>query len=109
MAHPEKMSKSRGNVVMVDEVVYGVCEITDGYEFRNINNEPIEDFRAIGIWRDKGGDGNFYSSLRTGKHPVFLCKKGEPVPCHFSTNDMHQHPSLLDYWRRMLELYEDKS
>lgn len=34
----EKMSKSRGNVITPEEVVYGVYEMHSGYEFRNQQN-----------------------------------------------------------------------
>lgn len=40
---PEKMSKSRGNCVTVDMVIYGVASVTPGHEFRDSENRVIDD------------------------------------------------------------------
>lgn len=78
----EKMSKSRGNVVTIDEVVGGVSEIDSDYEFR-VQVGPDEmralvDYRKVGVWRC-GID--YFTSTRLGKLPVYLCRKGVDGPC----------------------------
>jgi len=91
MAKREKMSKSRGNVVTVDEVVYGVYEVASGYEFRNALGEII-DYKFWGIWQDKSGTGDFYTSTRTGKQPAFLCEvDGDPCVLLINGEERSQH------------------
>lgn len=74
------MSKSRGNVVLPEEVVFGVYELADGYEFRDATGEVV-DWREKGIWRDKLKTGNFFMATRWNRQPVFLCEKDDPRPC----------------------------
>jgi hypothetical protein len=97
MAKWEKMSKSRGNVITPDEIVYGVYEVNPGYEFRDESGKVIEDFRELGIWRDRPNGGDFFTSSRFGKRPVFLHEIGNPDPCQFTDgkgNVREQHPDL---------------
>ena len=68
----EKMSKSRGNCVTVDMVVYGVAEIDAGYEFRDTDNRVIHDWKRFNIWRDKSCGGDFFTGAAFGQIPVFL-------------------------------------
>ena len=75
MNKPEKMSKSRGNVVTIDEVVHGVRNVADGYVFRNHACEVV-DYSALGVWRNQA-DGCYYTSTRTGLRPVFLCRESD--------------------------------
>lgn len=74
----EKMSKSRGNVVLPQEVVHGVEDIDKGYEFRLVGGELI-DHQAWGVWRDKLDTGDFFTSTRYGRQPVYLMEVGNPV------------------------------
>ena len=76
----EKMSKSRGNGISVDEVVHGVYGVADGYEFRDASGATIA-FLALGVWQNRGGDSMFYTAERFGRVPVFLCQIGNPAPC----------------------------
>lgn len=93
----EKMSKSRGNVITPDEIIYGVAEVQSGYEFRFLDGMVINDFRKLGVWQDKPRDGMFYTSTRIGKQPVFLCQKGDPgVPAILvNGREVMQHEHLL--------------
>ncbi len=93
----EKMSKSRNNVVTPDEVIYGVYELSRGFEFRTIDG-VIHCHRTFGIWQNKGGDGYYYTSTRSGRIPVFLCQCGDPRPCVLliDGHERVQHPELLD-------------
>lgn len=95
----EKMSKSKGNVVTIDEVVYGVSSVASGYEFRDENSELIDPVnRAYRM-------GNSYRLHRKyGHHPVFLHYKDDPVPPLIMGKV--QHENLLDYWSRLLAIYE---
>ena len=65
----EKMSKSRGNVISPEEIVYGVYAISEGFGFLDDLGQLV-DFRKFGVWRDS--DGHFYTSRRTGMRRVFL-------------------------------------
>ena len=80
MAQREKMSKSRSNAISVDEAVYGVCDVAQGYEFRDSFGAVI-DFRSLGVWRNRPGDGMYYTAARFGMLPVFLHQVGNPEPC----------------------------
>ncbi len=86
MVKYEKMSKSRGNVVMVDEVVFGIQELDRECEFCDKDGNLIEDYKKFEIWRDKLGDGMFYSSKRFGKFPVYLRNKNTLELCTFLIN-----------------------
>lgn len=76
--HWEKMSKSRGNGVTVDEVVAGVAAVAPGYEFCDPSGATI-DHRAWEVWRDRSGNGSYFTATRYGKRPVFLKRAGSPV------------------------------
>jgi hypothetical protein len=93
---PEKMSKSRHNVVTPDEVVFAVYDLQRGYEFRTIDGIIREPLR-YGIWRNKGGDGFYYTSSQTGRQPVFLCRTGHAETCVLMIDgeERMQHPKLL--------------
>lgn len=96
-AKQEKMSKSRGNVVTVDEVTYGVYLLDPSYEFCNIYGMPI-DYRELGVWQDKANTGYYYTSTRTGRQPVFLFEKANKEgPCRLLINgkEILQHPEFL--------------
>jgi hypothetical protein len=100
-----KMSKSRGNVVLPDEVVHGVCGLDDCYEFRYANGN-LTDWKAAGVWRHESG---YFTSTRTKRQPVFLHEVGNPVPCLLRIKGVEQiqHPELLGYWQQLLNKYED--
>lgn len=90
-----KMSKSRGNVITPDEVIYGVAYFfEEGYDFRDSWGRVV-DYQQMGVWRNKGGDGFYYTSTRTGRQPVFLCTAGEPCRLLVNGEEVVQHPSLL--------------
>jgi len=108
----EKMSKSRGNVVLPEEVVYGVMDWDAGYEFR-MAAEPDAELQAIdplefGVWRDKLKTGYFYSATRFGRLPVFLHEKGNPVPTLLLLNgeEHMQHPFFLRAWEWVAKQYD---
>ena len=98
MAKCEKMSKSRGNVVLPEEVVYGVLDLDPGYEFRD-KYSNIVDWRH-NVWRDKGKSGDFFTATRFGRQPVFLCEKGDPRHCILLIDgqEKEQHPGLPEEW-----------
>ena len=100
MTKREKMSKSRGNAVSVDEVVHGVRELKDGYEFRYRSGELV-DWELVGVWRDIKG---YTTYTRSGRSIVFLHEKDNPVPALLV--DKVQHPNEIEYWVDLLEKYE---
>lgn len=96
-----KMSKSKGNVITVDEVVHGVSKVDDEYEFRNINSELIDPVnRAYKV------DNSYRLYRRYGHHPIFLHRKSNPI-LPLVMGEL-QHANLLNYWRRLL-LYQEKT
>lgn len=97
----EKMSKSRGNVVTVDEVVHGVQSLREGWELRDANNETV-DPNKVGAWVDLNG--NYFTAVRNGKQPLWLCRIEEPVPPLI--RGCVQHTQQIGYWQRMLALHE---
>ena len=97
-----KMSKSRGNVVLPEEVVHGVYELDQRYEFRDVKGEVV-DWQKLGVWRHH--EGSYFTSTRTGRQPVFLHEKDNPVPCYIGCV---QHQGLIAYWLRLLEKYENE-
>ena len=133
----EKMSKSRGNAISVDEVTFGVMDIDPRYEFRHVGGEVIRDFKFCGVWRDTARTGDYFTGTRQGRRSVFLHEKGNPVPAMLrvrsEASDAHylllpkpeggfvlvghddgagacdrmQHPEETAYWKHLLELYEN--
>ncbi len=97
MAKWEKMSKSKGNGISVDEVVKRVAGLKEGYEFRDRSGELV-DYKKERVWRDKLGYKTF-----TG-YPVFLHEVDNPVPCMLV--DKVQHPNRYNYWSNLLDKYE---
>lgn len=96
-----KMSKSRGNVVSVDEIVHWVRSLADGFEFRDRQDQLI-DWKHRRVWfLDKQG---YFVDKR---EPVFLHRVGDPVPMLLSGWSTVQHPNALDYWLALLEKYEN--
>lgn len=59
---PEKMSKSRGNVITIQEVARRISSIKDGYEFRDHHGNVVDDPLRLEIWRDY--DEQFYCGSR---------------------------------------------
>lgn len=96
----EKMSKARGNVVTPDEVIFGVAELAHGYEFRHPEGSLLEDYKKWGVWRNNLHDSMFYTSTRTGKSPVFLHEKGNPVPgmLLIDGEERVQHADKTELW-----------
>jgi hypothetical protein len=90
------MSKSKGNVILPEEVVFGVIESPPGYEFRAVNGLVL-DPSEWGIWRNKNNDGCYYTNTQSGRRPVFLCKHGDNRTCVLIHNgkEIEQHPELL--------------
>lgn len=103
----EKMSKSRGNVVLPDEVVGRIFEMHPTYEIRNRNNILV-DWRAIGAWRHYSADGMFYADSQHGRIPLFLHEIGNPIPCMLEIGDTLrlQHPEDLEFWDTLLTKYD---
>lgn len=100
----EKMSKSRGNVVLPEEVVYGVCELDSKYEFRDFLGEVVDYYKEMGVWQDKLNTGFFFTATRFKREPVWLCEKnnfdaeGKPIPLVLLIDgeEKIQHPEELD-------------
>lgn len=84
----EKMSKSRGNVVTVDEVVHGVRFLDNSCEFRDESCNVINDYHKLEVYRNPE-DGFFYTSSRLGHFRIFLHQTGNPVPATFPKNSMN--------------------
>jgi len=97
-----KMSKSKGNVVEVDEVVCGVCGLEDGYEFRDRYGYLV-DYRAMGVWKTPEGD--YQTSTSTGRRAVFLHQRGERIPTLIEGRE--QHPEDVVFWEKISKLYEE--
>jgi len=102
----EKMSKSRGNVITVDEVVCGVQDLASGHEFRDESNRVI-DWRSLAVWRHPH-TGMYWTATRFGKRPVFLHGEGNPVPAMLLIDGVEtlQHEWHEAFWMLMLDQYE---
>jgi glutathione peroxidase-family protein len=96
-----KMSKSRGNVVMIDEVARGVCGLSDEYQFRDLQGYLI-DYRAMGVWRTPEGD--YRTSTSNGGQPVFLHQFDEQIPTLIIGKQ--QHPEEVAFWKDLSKRYE---
>jgi valyl-tRNA synthetase len=96
-----KMSKSRGNVISPDEVVYDGYWLDNGYEFRDLSGE-VANWRKIDIWRRPGQ--SYRTTRKFGNHSVFLHEKDNPVPALL--NDDLQHADELEFWAGLLEKHE---
>jgi hypothetical protein len=96
-----KMSKSKGNVVMVDEAARGVCNLASIYEFRDLYGNLI-DYRAMGVWRTPEGD--YRTSTATGRQPVFLHLFDEQIPAPIMGKE--QHPEEVAFWADLSKRYE---
>lgn len=128
-AKPEKMSKSRGNAISVDMALNTIHELAKGWEFRDMLNRRIENWRDFGIWQNKNGDGMFYCGSSTAwlarelsswpgtdippswSHlPVFLCDSKEVIPPRLLINghEVMQHPHLFDFWDAMAKAFPDE-
>jgi hypothetical protein len=97
-----KMSKSKGNVVEVDEAVRGVCLLSDQYQFRDLHGNLI-DYMAMHVWRTPEGD--YRTSTSTGRQPVFLHLVDEQIPTLIKGKE--QHPEEVAFWANLSKLYED--
>lgn len=107
MAKREKMSKSRDNVVLPEEVVRGVCGLAAGYHFRDERGAAV-DWEWAGVWRAEDG---YRTSTRFGRQPVFLHEDGNPVPCLLRFSDgreMVQHGWHREFWMRLLSAHESE-
>jgi len=98
-----KMSKSRGNVVTIEEATHQVYYLKPGFEFRDLGGEVV-DYRAVGDWFE---DGVGYRMAKVfGHRPLFLHRDLDPVPVMLATMTTVQHAGEHDFWVRLLELYE---
>lgn len=95
-----KMSKSKGNVITIDEVVKGVHSLDDNFEFRDLSGQLV-DWKKRTVWLSPEG---YRTSSPTGKRPVFLHLVGEPVPPLLMS--CVQHKEERRYWAELLEKYE---
>ena len=95
----EKMSKSRGNVITPDEVIYGVCELEPGFVFCDRSGRILMPPQQYGIWRNRGEDNFYYTGRRFGHEPVFLCQLESGVAhiCRLLIDgeEREQHPAIL--------------
>ncbi len=94
-----KMSKSKGNGIGVEEIVRGVMSLASDFEFRDLNNQPV-DHNLIGIWFDEGS--GYRMMAKFGRHPVFLCRIVTPVPAVLTNMTTLQHPTEHNYWRQLI-------
>ena len=101
-AKRSKMSKSKGNVVEVDEVVCGVCILDDRYQFRDLQGYLI-DYRAMGVWKTPEGD--YRTSTSTKRQPVFLHEVDERIPTLIQGRE--QHPEEVAFWEDLSKRYEE--
>ncbi len=79
----EKMSKSRGNVISPEEVVFGVFELDPNYEFRTELHDGeliVVDYKDFGIWQDQIRTGFYFLASKFGKLPAFLHQKRKSSP-----------------------------
>jgi hypothetical protein len=95
------MSKSRGNVVLPEEVVRGVYELSHLFEFKDLDARVV-DWKLKGVWMDTAG---YRTSTKYGRQPVFLHCKHNPVPCWLTTLEKLQHEDELEFWARLVHLY----
>ncbi|MHC4298020.1 MAG: hypothetical protein ACYS7Y_12015 [Planctomycetota bacterium] len=93
------MSKSRGNVVLPEEVVKGVFDLDPRFEFRDLKGE-IVDWKVKGVWFHDDG---YRTSTKFKRQPVFLHQKGNPVPVWLTTMDTVQHVNEHEFWQEPLE------
>ncbi len=96
-----KMSKSRGNVVMIDEASCGIRSLSDEYQFRGLQGNLI-DYKMMGVWRTPEGD--YRTSSYTGKQPVFLHQFDEQIPTLIRGKE--QHPEEVAFWKNLSKRYE---
>ena len=93
-----KMSKSRGNVVLVDEVVRGVCELAPGYDFRGLDGQLV-DWEFERVWfLDSVG---YFTSTQCGRRPVFLHEADNPVPMSITRLKTVQHVKEIAFWQNL--------
>jgi hypothetical protein len=102
VAKRSKMSKSKGNGVGVDEVIRGVCLLSDQYQFRDLQGNLI-DHRVMGVWRTPEND--YRTSTSTGRKPVFLHQLDEQIPTLIKGEE--QHPEEVAFWANLSKLYEE--
>ncbi len=112
-----KMSKSSGNAIGVDQVVYMVWGLPDGYEFRDLQGE-IVDWKWANVWFDVSsgyrmgqsfnGSGNFQMGRRLALSPVFLHLEGWPIPAYLNGRDVDgvQHQQNVVFWSRLRDKWE---
>lgn len=100
MTNLTKMSKSKGNVISPDEVVKGVWDLEEGYEFRDRSGKLV-DWKKERVWLDLD---SYRTSTRSGRRTVFLHEVDNPVPCMLG--DKLQHPHDISYWSNLLDKYE---
>jgi hypothetical protein len=101
-AKRSKMSKSKGNVVMVDEASCGICTLADGFQFRDLEGNLI-DHKAMGVWRTPEGD--YRTSTSTKRKPVFLHQFGERIPVLIQGKEQHQEETA--FWEEHSRRYEE--
>lgn len=97
-----KMSKSRGNVVMIDEASCGIYVLSNKYQFRDLQGYLI-DHKMIRVWRTPEGD--YRTSTSTGRQPVFLHQFDEQIPTLLRGKE--QHPEEVAFWANLSKLYEE--
>lgn len=99
----DQMSKSKGNVVLPEEVVHGVFVLEEGYEFRDLAGHLV-DWKLVGVWLQSGR--GFLTSTKYGRRPVFLHEIDNPVPGSLLGWETVQHPEEYDYWLSLLERFD---
>jgi cysteinyl-tRNA synthetase len=97
-----KMSKSKGNVVMVDEASCGIYKLDARYQFRNLRGYLV-DHKMMGVWKTPEGD--YRTSTSTKRQPVFLHEFDEQIPTLIKGKE--QHPEEVAFWANLSKLYEE--
>jgi len=67
------MSKSRGNTVAIDEAIFRVYSVTDGYQFIATDGRVV-DWEAECVWRDRHGTDEFFTGSPK-RERVFLVEQ----------------------------------
>lgn len=98
-----KMSKTRGYVVLPEEVVRDVFTLVKDYEFRDLAGRLV-DWKLTGVWLQPGR--GFLTSIKYGRRPVFLHVIGYPVPAFLAGWATMQHSEEHDYWLGLLKRFD---
>lgn len=98
----EKMSKSKGNGISVDEFLGYAHTILSGFEFR-FRSSNVCDHNKVNVYKCPE-TGMFFTFHCHGHLPVFLCVIGDPIPPAFPYGIQHEND---EFWDRPWNEYEN--